>query len=135
MNFIVTGGARFIGSDVVEKLLEAGHNVVVVDNLSTGFIHNLPEHPFIKLLQKDILNCTPNDFADLFSGSSNGIAHLAAIPSVVTSWHTAISRVSSVWNFHPKRFLKDDKTVLKFFSDLDSQEKSFTNSKVNLRNL
>jgi UDP-glucose 4-epimerase len=40
---IVTGGAGFIGSHVAEKLLERHHKVFVVDNLSGGYIENIPE--------------------------------------------------------------------------------------------
>ncbi|MGD8742865.1 MAG: GDP-mannose 4,6-dehydratase, partial [Granulosicoccaceae bacterium] len=36
-SILVTGGAGYIGSHVVKKLVRAGHNVVVLDNLSTGF--------------------------------------------------------------------------------------------------
>jgi len=41
MKILVTGGAGFIASNVVDGYIEAGHNVVVVDNLSTGKIENL----------------------------------------------------------------------------------------------
>ncbi len=82
MNFIVTGGAGFIGSHVTEKLLSKGHCVTVVDNLTTGSLQNLPEHPSLQLLQKNILTCQPGDF----TGSIDGIVHLAATPSVTESW-------------------------------------------------
>lgn len=41
MNILVTGGAGFIGSNIVDKLLELGYKVVVVDNLSTGKEENI----------------------------------------------------------------------------------------------
>jgi UDP-glucose 4-epimerase len=43
MRIAVTGGAGFIGSHVVERYLQAGHEVVVIDNLSTGCRENLPQ--------------------------------------------------------------------------------------------
>ena len=43
MKSIVTGGAGFIGSHVVERLVRAGHDVLVIDDLSGGFRDNVPE--------------------------------------------------------------------------------------------
>lgn len=42
MRVLVTGGAGFIGSNVADGFIEAGHTVAILDNLSTGFRHNLP---------------------------------------------------------------------------------------------
>ncbi len=82
MHFIVTGGAGFIGSHLTEQLLFEGHNVTVVDNLTTGDLQNLPKHPCLKFLHKDVLACQPEDFC----APIDGIAHLAATPSVTESW-------------------------------------------------
>lgn len=52
MKVIVTGGAGFIGSHIVDNVIKQGHKVVVVDNLSTGCIDNV--HPQAKFYLKDI---------------------------------------------------------------------------------
>ncbi len=54
MKILVTGGAGFIGSHVVDAYIEAGHHVVVVDDLSTGLRQNL--NPQAKFYQMDILD-------------------------------------------------------------------------------
>lgn len=52
MNFLVTGGAGFIGSHIVDQLVNQGHNVLVVDDLSRGRIMNV--NPQAKLLKMDL---------------------------------------------------------------------------------
>ena len=54
MNICVTGGAGFIGSHLVDRLIELGHNVLVIDNLSTGmrsFVHEAAQ--FIEMDVRD----------------------------------------------------------------------------------
>ena len=41
-NFIITGGAGFIGSQLAKSFLNDGHNVIIIDNLSTGKLENVP---------------------------------------------------------------------------------------------
>jgi UDP-glucose 4-epimerase len=49
MGMLVTGGAGFVGSHIVLALLEAGENVLVLDNLSTGFRRAVPnDTKFVK---------------------------------------------------------------------------------------
>jgi UDP-glucose 4-epimerase len=52
MKILVTGGAGFIGSHVVDLLVESGHDVIVVDDLSTGRLSNL--NPKARFYQLDI---------------------------------------------------------------------------------
>jgi UDP-glucose 4-epimerase len=61
MRVLVTGGAGFIGSHVVDRCMSAGHDVVVVDNLSTGHRQLVP--PAARLAVMDIRN---PDLADVF---------------------------------------------------------------------
>lgn len=53
-HILVTGGAGFIGSHCVERLLAAGHQVRVLDDLSSGHRHNLPDHPALQFVQGDV---------------------------------------------------------------------------------
>ena len=54
MKILVTGGAGFIASHVVDKYIELGHDVVIVDNLSTGYLKNVNDKA--KLYVEDICN-------------------------------------------------------------------------------
>lgn len=61
MKILVTGGAGVIGSHIADRLLELGHEVVIVDNLSTGFPTNLnPRATFYKM---NLLDC---ELAEVF---------------------------------------------------------------------
>ena len=59
MKILVTGGAGFIGSHVVDLFLENGHEVVVLDNLSTGLRENVPDG--VKLIEMDITDPQVDD--------------------------------------------------------------------------
>ena len=52
MRYIVTGGAGFIGSNLVDKLIEDGHEVIVFDNISSGKVENI--NPKAKFMEVDI---------------------------------------------------------------------------------
>ena len=79
-NVLVTGGAGFIGSNLVDSLLENGFEVKVLDNLSSGKIENLPEN--IGLIKGDIrdIGTVKNALKDV-----EIVYHLAAQASVSVS--------------------------------------------------
>lgn len=82
---VVTGGAGFIGSHTVDRLLADGHEVVVIDNFSTGRPENLAHHKGHKsltIVQADI-NDRKNTFP-LYEGAE-WVVHLAALADIVPS--------------------------------------------------
>lgn len=81
MNILVTGGAGFIGSHVVERLLAQGDKVRVLDNLSTGRRDNLPPSG-IEFVQGDIRE---RETVEAAVCGVDAILHLAAVASVQAS--------------------------------------------------
>ena len=81
-NVLVTGGASFIGSHLVDKLVELGANVTVVDNLSSGKKENLTQSwNKIKFSQTDLEYITKDKIKELFK-DQNKVFHLAAVHGV-----------------------------------------------------
>ncbi|KAF2220362.1 hypothetical protein BDZ85DRAFT_267637 [Elsinoe ampelina] len=80
---LVTGGAGFIGSNLVDRLLHLGYKVRIFDNLYTGFIRNVPlEHENVEFFFGDILNRTA--LQEAIKGVDY-VFHLAAMSKVVPS--------------------------------------------------
>jgi UDP-N-acetylglucosamine 4-epimerase len=82
---LVTGGAGFIGSNLVETLLENGYNVVCLDNLSTGSEVNIEEfkdHRAFKFVKGDILDL---DLLKDLTNNVDAVSHQAALGSVPRS--------------------------------------------------
>jgi UDP-glucose 4-epimerase len=82
---LVTGGAGFIGSHLVERLLKDDHRVVVLDSLATGRVENLPQlgtNPNLSFYVQDISN--EAEIAKYFEGV-DWVFHLAALADIVPS--------------------------------------------------
>lgn len=82
MHTLITGGAGFIGSHTARLLLSQGHQVTVLDNLSSGRRERLPAHPALRLVVGDITD--PAAVTDALAGVDR-VLHLAAQVSVANS--------------------------------------------------
>jgi nucleoside-diphosphate-sugar epimerase len=85
MKYIVTGGAGFIGSHIVEELAEQQHEVVIFDNLFSGKMENI--QPFLKKKDISFVEGTITDLPLLKKNfeEADGIFHEGAIASVPLS--------------------------------------------------
>ena len=82
---LVTGGAGFIGSHIVDRLVEEGYAVRVIDNLSSGRLENLARHrgnPHVKVIVGDLKR--PEDALRAVEGVET-VFHYAANPEVRVS--------------------------------------------------
>jgi UDP-glucose 4-epimerase len=87
--FLVTGGAGFVGSHLVDRLIGEGHHVTILDDLSTGFRANV--HKSASLVEGDVRHL---QLVSRLLGEVDGCFHLAAIASVQQcnqSWHESHS--------------------------------------------
>jgi len=103
---IVTGGAGFIGSHLVERLLGDGKHVVVIDDLSTGRVENLDGvkgNPALRFIQSTISGCT--ELPELI-GQAESIYHLAAAVGVELVVKTPIRVLQT--NLHETEVLLEE---------------------------
>lgn len=84
MSILVLGGAGYIGSHTVRELIDAGRDVVVVDNLQTGFRKAI--HPLARFYEVDIRNRSALEHV-FASEDIEGVIHFAACSQVGESMH------------------------------------------------
>lgn len=79
---LITGGAGLIGSHIADRLLERGHEIVILDNFSTGRLANiahLQHHQHCRIVQGDILDAA---LVESVVASTDYVFHLAAAVGV-----------------------------------------------------
>jgi len=80
MRILITGGAGFIGSHLCDRLLEAGHDVIAMDNLMTGKVDNIAHlagNEDFHFIKQDVTNYI------FVEGDLDAVLHLASLPSPV----------------------------------------------------
>jgi len=82
MRILVTGGAGFIGSHMADRLLAAGHEVVVIDNLATGLRENVPATA--RFVLGDVSRI--EDVERAFAGGLDAVFHIAGQVSLIRSY-------------------------------------------------
>ena len=82
MKCIVTGGAGFIGSNLVDRLIDDGHEVMVIDDLSTGKKENI--NKLAKFYHKDLTEMRRESDFSIFEGVDI-VFHMACLARVQPS--------------------------------------------------
>ena len=83
-NSVITGGAGFVGSNLVDRLVSIGHKVIVLDNFVSGKKSNLSHHSkkFVKIIKIDISDKS----LDKYFKKADYIFHLAALAQIIPSF-------------------------------------------------
>ena len=84
MKSVVTGGAGFIGSNLVDELVRLDHEVIVIDNISTGQLSNLNKAKNkIKFINVDISNS--KESIHKYFKNVDWVFHMAGLADIVPS--------------------------------------------------
>ena len=100
---LVTGGAGFIGSEVVSQLVEQGSSVTVLDNFSSGKKQYLPQNKKVRIVKGDIRD---EILVTKLLKDQEGVINLAALPFIPDSYYypsdffsvNTIGSVNMIWN-------------------------------------
>ena len=106
MHILVTGGNGFIGSHLTERLLEAGNQVTIVDDLSTGQRKNLnrvENHPSLRVLHADLGN---PELVHEVCKDVDAVYHLAAAVGVALIAQQPIQTIHR--NIYPTQLLLEE---------------------------
>ena len=123
MNILVTGGAGFVGTNLIKRLLKEGHHVVSIDNYSTGFESNHQEGA--AYLNYDIANIT--DFSPF--GNFDMVYHLAAIARIQPSFEQPLEyfQANATATFNVAMFCSKNNIPLQFAGSSSHHSGRFKN--------
>ena len=95
MKYLITGGAGFIGGHLVESLLADGHEVIVIDDFSTGSpdnLHKVADNPKLDLVEGNILELPELEY---LITRSDMVFHLAAAVGVELVVHDPVRTITT----------------------------------------
>ena len=96
MKALVTGGAGFIGSHLCEHLLAQGHHVSIIDNLSTGSLHNISHLEGQAGFHYTIDTVLNKDVVDYMVKSCDCVFHLASAVGVKLIVHQPVNTIETI---------------------------------------
>jgi UDP-glucose 4-epimerase len=97
MQHLITGGAGFIGSHLTERLLQAGHKVTILDDLSTGRYENiagLERHPGFRFIKDTVLH---TEVVEMLVRECDQVFHLASAVGVKLIMERPIQTIESIF--------------------------------------
>ena len=103
MKYVVVGGAGFIGSNIVDKLVEQNHEVVIIDNLSTGKMENVNPKASIEYLDISNTKECPS-MVEIMSGADSVFLLAARDSPIHSAFFWCIFRLTLA--FRPRLFLQ-----------------------------
>ena len=118
-NILVTGGAGFIPSCIVDNLLQKGHKIISVDNFVTGKKENVLKKEGLRFVEADVNNY--EQIAPLFENEIDYIFHYAALVGVNRTLENPINVLEDVNGFNNIFSLARDAKVKKIFFSSSSE--------------
>ena len=89
MQIFITGGAGCLGASLVDRLLSDDHDILVLDNFSTGYRSSLPDNPRLQIVEGDIADAALVE--ECFAVRPDWVVHCAASYKDPDDWSTDVS--------------------------------------------
>jgi UDP-glucose 4-epimerase len=119
-NILITGGAGFIGSSLAERLADGTNRIVLVDNLLTGSMENVPKHPDIHFIKCDA-NLHHEMSSIMCSNKFDYVFHYAAVVGVKRTLESPIMVLDDLQGIRNVLMLSKNTGVKRVFFSSSSE--------------
>lgn len=120
MKIFITGGAGFVPSSLADRLLSDGHSVVLLDNLITGKLANIPQHPDCQFIEGDANNYD-DVAAIMLHNAFDYVFHYAALVGVKRTLENPIMVLDDINGFKNILELSKQTNVKRVFFSSSSE--------------